>query len=92
VNQVLVSATGGPELLRDICKAAVEVGGYRFAWVGFAEDNPEKAVRPVASAGFEKGYLESTSFTWDDGGWEEALSVKPFAWVRLMLSKIFLLT
>lgn len=66
VNQALTSAVGEPELLREICQAVVDVGGYRFAWVGFAARDDEKTVRPVASAGYEEGYLDSVIVTWDD--------------------------
>ncbi|MFA5801823.1 MAG: PAS domain S-box protein [Thermoleophilia bacterium] len=65
-DHALIGASGEPELLRDICKAVVEVGGYRFAWVGFVEKGAEKLVRPVASAGYEKGYLESAKVSWDE--------------------------
>jgi len=37
-----------------------------MAWVGFAEQNEQKTVRPVAQAGFEPGYLESTLISWAD--------------------------
>ena len=66
VDHAFFEASGEPELLRDICKAVVEVGGYRFAWVGFVESGAEKLVRPVASAGYEKGYLESKRVSWDE--------------------------
>ncbi|MFA6001713.1 MAG: GAF domain-containing protein [Thermoleophilia bacterium] len=65
-DHALFGASGEPELLHDICKAVVEVGGYRFVWVGFVESGAEKLVRPVASAGYEKGYLESAKVSWDE--------------------------
>jgi len=65
-SQALTNAEGEQDLLREICKAVVEVGGYRFVWVGFAEESEGKAVRPVASAGYEQGFLESVKVTWDD--------------------------
>ena len=37
-----------------------------MAWVGFAESDERKTVRPVAHAGFEAGYLESIKVTWKD--------------------------
>ena len=37
-----------------------------MVWIGFAENDEEKSVRPVASAGFEKGYLETMDITWAD--------------------------
>lgn len=66
-SQALTSAETEPELLHEICKAVVEVGGYRFVWVGFAEEGEGKTVRPVASAGYEQGFLDSVKVTWDDG-------------------------
>ena len=37
-----------------------------MAWVGFAESDERKLVRPVAHAGFEAGYLENANITWKD--------------------------
>jgi len=65
-NEVLVRATDETELLQAICRLVVEGGGYRMAWVGFAEHDDAKSVRPVAQAGFETGYLETADITWAD--------------------------
>ena len=35
-------------------------------WIGFAENDENKSVRPVAHAGFEDGYVETLKVTWDD--------------------------
>jgi PAS domain S-box-containing protein len=65
-NQVLLRATDEPDLLQAICAVAVEIGGYRMAWVGMAEHDEVKSVRPVAKAGFENGYLDTAGITWAD--------------------------
>ncbi|MCX6899746.1 MAG: PAS domain S-box protein [Verrucomicrobia bacterium] len=65
-NQTLIRTTDEATLLNEICRIVVEVGGYRMAWVGFAEHDEAKTVRPVAQAGFESGYLESVNLTWAD--------------------------
>jgi len=65
-NQAVVRATEEPGLLHQICRLIAQVGGYRLAWVGFAERDEEKTVRPVAHAGFEEGYLETLNITWAD--------------------------
>jgi PAS domain-containing protein len=44
----------------------VDVSGYRLAWVGYAEHDEHKTVRPVAHAGFEDGYLDTVRITWAD--------------------------
>ena len=65
-NQELVHATDEAALLQAVCRLAVEQGGHRMAWVGFAEQDEAKSVRPVAQAGFEKDYLEAMNLTWAD--------------------------
>jgi PAS domain S-box-containing protein len=65
-NQEMVRATDETALLQAICKIAVEHGGYRLAWVGFAEQDEAKSVRPVAHAGFDEGYLATANITWAD--------------------------
>ena len=65
-NQALVRAADTQQLLDEICHIIVEVGQYRLAWVGFAEQDEAKTVRPVAYAGHEDGYLSGLRITWAD--------------------------
>lgn len=65
-NQALLHASNEMELLGEICRIVVEIGGYKMAWVGYAEDDEEKSVRPVAQAGIEEGYLETVKLSWGD--------------------------
>ncbi|WJW74385.1 GAF domain-containing protein [Thiohalobacter sp. IOR34] len=65
-NQVLVRANSEEELFAEICRIIVEVGGYRMAWVGMAEQNGAKEVRPVAWHGVDPAYLRSLDIRWDD--------------------------
>jgi signal transduction histidine kinase/ligand-binding sensor domain-containing protein/DNA-binding response OmpR family regulator len=65
-NQELVRAVEERELLREVCKATVEVGGYSMAWVGYAEHDDPKTVRVVGHFGCEDGYLESVRVSWAD--------------------------
>ena len=65
-NQALLHTDNEMQLLSDICRIVVESGGYRMAWVGYAENDTEKSVRPVARAGFEDGYLETLMISWAD--------------------------
>ena len=65
-NEALLRATTESELLNEICRIIVEVGGYRFAWVGAAENDAAKTVRPVARFGYEEGYLETRPVIWAD--------------------------
>lgn len=65
-NQCVVRSREESELLQGICRILVETGGFRLAWVGFAEQDGEKTVRPAAQVGFEQGYLESVKISWAD--------------------------
>jgi len=65
-NQALFRTSGESELLQTICAIAVEVGGYRMAWVGYAEADDHRTVRPAAHAGCEEGYLRELDVSWAD--------------------------
>jgi len=65
-NQELVRATHETELLQRICDVMVENGGYRLAWIGFAEHDEARTVRPVARAGHDDGYLAVAGIVWSD--------------------------
>ncbi len=58
-HQAMMRATHEAELLNEICRIIVEVGGYRMAWVGFARQDEEKSVQPMAHKGFEEGYIQN---------------------------------
>ena len=65
-NQVLVRSTTEAGLLAEACLAIVHEGGYRLAWVGFAEHDPRRTVKLVAQAGLEPAQLERLEVTWAD--------------------------
>jgi PAS domain S-box-containing protein len=65
-NQALLRATDEAELLGQVCKVVTEDCGYAMVWVGFAEEDEAKSIRPVASSGFAAGYLETLRLTWAD--------------------------
>ena len=65
-NQALVRATDEATLLQQVCDIVVEEAGYRLCWVGRAEHDEAKTVRPVAQAGYEAGYLDTVNITWAD--------------------------
>jgi PAS domain S-box-containing protein len=67
-NNALVQATNETKLLQEVCKIIVKAGGYHLAWIGYAQSDKKKTVRPVAQAGFEKGYLKTVNITWSDTG------------------------
>jgi PAS domain S-box-containing protein len=65
-NQALLHATAEGDLLQDVCRIVTEDCGYAMVWVGYAEEDEGKTVRPVAHSGFEEGYLGTVRITWSD--------------------------
>ena len=65
INQLLVRTKSESELFQQTCNLLVKVKDIKFAWIGLT-DRENFKVKPVAQAGFEKGYLSSIKVTWDD--------------------------
>ncbi len=65
-NEALVHAVDEFTFLRTICEILVEEGGYRMAWIGYAEPDGDKRVLPLVHAGHEDGYLSNINVTWQD--------------------------
>ncbi|MFO0877835.1 MAG: PAS domain S-box protein [Gemmataceae bacterium] len=53
-NRALLEATEEGALLHAVCRLAVEVGGYRLAWVGQTEPGQGYALHPTAWFGLEE--------------------------------------
>jgi PAS domain S-box-containing protein len=65
-NEALVHASSESELLHGVCRVIMDKGGYRMAWVGYARDDQEKTIVPMAWAGVEDEYLPAVKHTWAD--------------------------
>ncbi|TDU73037.1 PAS domain S-box-containing protein [Prosthecobacter fusiformis] len=65
-NESLVHATDEQHLLAEVCRLAVDIGGYRLAWVGYALHDEAHSIRPMANAGHEAGYLSEISLSWSE--------------------------
>jgi len=65
-NQALVHSASQQELLHEVCKGLVEIGNYRFAWVGMAEQDEHQRVTPAVWFGEHADYLESVKISWAD--------------------------
>lgn len=65
-NRILIRATDEKQLLTDICRVAAEVGGYKMAWVGYAEKGKAKRIIPAAHYGEESGYLTEIHLSYSE--------------------------
>ncbi|GAB5606188.1 HD domain-containing phosphohydrolase [Sideroxyarcus sp. TK5] len=65
-NQALIHATDEGSLLQEMCEVAVEFGGYRLAWIGFARDDEDKTIVQMAQSGSKRGWPNPSPLTWDE--------------------------
>ncbi len=65
-DHAMLHAKSEQDFLDRVCKVIAEGCGYPFVWIGLAEQDEAKSVRPVAQAGFEAGYLATLNLSWGD--------------------------
>lgn len=57
INETIVHANDETSLYNDVCRIAVDIGGFRMSWIGLVDEADQK-VTPVAMAGTVDGYLD----------------------------------
>jgi PAS domain S-box-containing protein len=57
INKMMVKLKTEKAVFNEVCKIAVETGGFKMAWVGLV-DKERAWIGPVAYAGDERGYLQ----------------------------------
>lgn len=62
-NKIVANSQTRTDLFESICRIAVEVGGFRMAWIGISHG---KQIIPVAHFGDDQGYLKEIKVTTDD--------------------------
>lgn len=65
-SRALVHSRSENDLYRSVCAAAVEHGRYKMAWIGLAQDDAMRSIKPVARCGDATDYLDEVSFSWGD--------------------------
>ncbi|MDO8864039.1 EAL domain-containing protein [Haliea sp. E1-2-M8] len=65
-NRALIRARDEQALLDEMCRVAVEVGGYAIAWVAYAEHDADRSVVPVARRGVDLAFLQELKISWAD--------------------------
>jgi PAS domain S-box-containing protein len=65
-NQAMLHATSETGFLSQVCRIIVEDCGFAMVWIGYVQDDRHKSVKPVASAGFDQGYLDALGIALDD--------------------------
>jgi PAS domain S-box-containing protein len=62
----MAMASSEKDFLDQICRIVVDDCGYTMVWIGFAEQDGAKTIRPAAYAGFDRSYLDTLNLTWAD--------------------------
>jgi PAS domain S-box-containing protein len=57
-NRAVIRARDENELLHWVCEIIVRTGGYRLAWVGYADSSEEQRIRIAAQYGLGSGMIE----------------------------------
>ncbi len=65
-NEAIVRIEDEQQLMNELCRIIVEGGDYSLAWVGFAENDQHKTVRPMSYFGSDRAYLDAACISWDD--------------------------
>ncbi len=64
-NETLIHMTDETKLIKEICRIIVEIGGYRMAWVGYAEEDDDKSIKAKAYFGpNDSQFLDNISLSW----------------------------
>ncbi|HSI44308.1 MAG TPA: EAL domain-containing protein [Methylotenera sp.] len=63
--ELLIRSKNEAKLLSDVCDLIVKVGGYEMAWVGYALEDDEKSINPIAHSGAST-YLNGIKLSWDE--------------------------
>jgi signal transduction histidine kinase len=65
-NHAVIRAKDEESLLAEMCSIAAAEGGYRLAWIGRAEHDPERSISVLASAGTARAFLKEFAANWAD--------------------------
>lgn len=65
-NRAMLRTEGEQELAEAMCRAIVEAGGYRFAWVAYAENDPGKSLRPTVIWGEDFDFFDGLQLAWNE--------------------------
>jgi PAS domain S-box-containing protein len=62
----MMRSTDEAGYLQDVCRIVVEECGHAMVWIGYAQEDEEKSIKPAACFGIEFGALETLKFSWAD--------------------------
>jgi PAS domain S-box-containing protein len=63
-SQAMMHTRNESLYLEEVCRILVEDCGHSMVWIGYARDDENKSVIPVAHSGFDEGYIERINISW----------------------------
>lgn len=64
-NHAIVTSTSHDAVFDNVCRTLADEGGYPLVWIGLADDDAARTIRPVAAAGPEAGRAEAMRLSWN---------------------------
>ncbi len=68
VHRSISKAGTEHDLLNDVCKIVCQKAGYRMAWIGIAEMDEKKSIRPAAWSGLDEDLMNRIDASWGEDG------------------------
>jgi PAS domain S-box-containing protein len=65
-SHAMMHATDELQFMKEVCEIIKEECFYSMVWIGFADDDEAKTVRPMMYSGFDEGYLDTLRISWAD--------------------------
>ena len=65
-SQAMMHCKNEISYLQEVCKIIIEDCGHTMVWIGYAQNDESKSVKPVAHYGFDQGYIDQMNISWDD--------------------------
>lgn len=65
-NETLIHIKDETKLTIEICRIAVDVGGYKMAWVGYADHDDKKSITPQAYFGKTHDFIKKIRLSWSE--------------------------
>jgi PAS domain S-box-containing protein len=65
-SQAMMHTDNEFNYLNEVCKIIIDDCGHSMVWIGYAENDKKKSVKPVAFYGFDQGYIDQMDITWDN--------------------------
>lgn len=65
-SQVMMHSKNERDYVNEICKILVEDCGHSLVWIGYAENDENKMIVPIAHYGSDGGYVKKLNVSWGD--------------------------